>query len=95
MGKKRKRTKRTSKGIHTSVACTVETAPADKILNKLTAWQQGKNPWVTIEDNQGPADRRFRKVRSNALWGNPKNRYNIYSPKKDKNANRLHQRVMP
>lgn len=91
MGKKRRRAHKVSKGIHTSIKEKVATPQIDRILNKLKAWKQGKNPWVTIANPQGAADRKFVRVRANSLWGNHKSRYNIFM-KKEKNAPSLLQR---
>lgn len=97
MGKKRKRTKKISKGIHSAISKSIvqavrkDVTNIDKAQNKLDAWKAGKNPWVTVENIGGPADRLFRRVRANSLWGNPKNlTYNIYLTKKGKNASSLY-----
>jgi hypothetical protein len=75
MGKKRSRKTKSSKGVHTSVGkgSRVETTYLDKMLNKLTAWQKGKNPWVTVSVAGKDVS-----MRANAAWGDPRRRYNIY-----------------
>lgn len=78
MGKKRSRKTKTSKGVHTSVACRVSVPAADKILNKLTAWKKGKNPWVLVS-----IEGREITVRANQAWGDPRRRYNIYGKIKE------------
>lgn len=95
MGKKRSRKTKTSKGLHSAVSKAVihavkQSIPyIDKSYNKLKAWRKGQNPWITIENVGGPADRLFRRVRANTIWGNPKNlKFNIYL-KKEKNAPRV------
>jgi hypothetical protein len=83
MGKKRSRTKYTSKGERHSIgrwavnAVRREKSEAEKAINKLDAWRKGKNPWITVP---GPSSNmRFIKVRANSLYGNPKNASaNIY-----------------
>lgn len=98
MGKKRSRAKKVSKGIHSAISssaisATKRSVPAiDKAYNKLAAWRAGKNPWLTIENVGGPADKLFRRVKANTVWGNPKKlTYNIYLSKdKKKNAPGLH-----
>lgn len=78
MGKKRSRATKTSKGQRPNVSSGLTLAvaqsvhPIDKMLHKIDAWLEGRNPWITIEDSNGPADRRFRKVRANDLWGSHK-----------------------
>jgi len=73
------RSKYTSKGIHSSVSHGVlQAVRADRTyLEKLafisTAWKQFKNPWITIENpNKSETNRRFIRVRTNSIWGNPK-----------------------
>jgi hypothetical protein len=86
MGKKRIRSKKVSGGEHRSVGRWVinavrrDKSEFDKALDKLAAWRQGKNPWITVA---GPSSNmRFIKVRANTLYGNPKNATaNIYGNK--------------
>ena len=79
MGKKRLRSKRTSKGQRPSIAKWVSKAvkrdrsPIDNALNVLDAWMAGKNPWITIHGTE--SNKPFEKVRANKLKGNPKDAY--------------------
>lgn len=75
MGKKRIRKTVTSKGQRRSIVAGVKEARAaksefDKALDKLAAWRKGQNPWVTVAGTQ--SNKRFVRVRSNTLWGDPK-----------------------
>lgn len=88
MGKKRIRKTYRSAGIHSNVAkSTLKAVRKDvplieKELNKLRAWREGKNPWVTVENKQRGTNRPFYKVRANEVWGNPKTAtYSIYRGK--------------
>lgn len=79
MGKKRQRSKVTSKGIHSSVAkSTIRQVRGDrseqqKRAFKVAAWLKLQNPWITIENpNKEATNRRVIRVRANELWGNPK-----------------------
>jgi hypothetical protein len=86
MGKKVTRKTYVSKGVHSNVAASTIKAAArgvpliDRALNKLKAWREGKNPWITIP---GPSKNMpFIKVRANSYYGNPKNiSYGIYKGK--------------
>lgn len=83
MGKKRYRSKRTSKGIHSSISNGIVQAaraarPAiDAGLNQIRAWKKGQNPWLTVassskaEKNNKP----FERVRANDYWGKPSGGY--------------------
>ena len=82
MGKKVKRKTYVSKGQRHSVARSTvkavkrDVSPFEKALNKLEAWKAGKNPWITVA---GPSSNaRFIKVRANAVYGDPRHKYNIY-----------------
>lgn len=49
--------------------------PAQKIINTQQAWLKGQNPWVTIENpNKEQLGKRYIRVRSNDIWGHPKER---------------------
>jgi hypothetical protein len=87
MGKKRTRSGQTSKGERRSVVAGVKEVDRgrshlEKALNKLAAWKQGKNPWITVP---GPSkNQAFVRVKANALYGDP--RYataNIYKTRGD------------
>lgn len=88
MGKKRSRTKYTSKGQRPNVSSSLlklvsrETSDAAKELNKIEAWKLGRNPWITIANIGGPTNKRFIKVRSNDYFGSHKTAsYGIYRGK--------------
>lgn len=88
MGKKRSRTKYTSKGQRPNVkndllkTVSRETGALDKQLNKIAAWKAGKNPWITIENTGGPTNKRYIKVRANDYLGSHKTAsYGIYRGK--------------
>ena len=75
MGKKKTRSSTSSKGERRSVAAGVKEvsqgrSQVDKMLNKIRAWKEGKNPWVTVA---GPSSKeRFVRVRANSYWGDPR-----------------------
>lgn len=78
MGKKRIRKTKTSKGVHSNVAAATlkmvaaATCPFEKAMHKITAWREGKNPWITVKNTSGQSNMPFIKVRANTLYGNPK-----------------------
>ena len=83
MGKKRTRTKVVSKGQRRNIVAGVKEvrhgrSEGEKAYNKLKAWKKGQNPWITVA---GPSsDKRFIKVRANAVYGDPKRAsYGIYA----------------
>ena len=83
MGKKRTRKTVVSKGQRRNIVAGVkevrqERSEGEKSFNKLKAWRKGQNPWITVP---GPSTKcRLIKVKSNTVWGNPKNRSTgIYS----------------
>ena len=48
----------------------------EKEINIQSAWLKGKNPWVTISNpNKEQKDRLFIRVKSNDIWGSPKERF--------------------
>lgn len=80
MGKKILRKNYTgSKGVHSSVAGSTIAAvraaksPLDKLAGIHAAWKAGKNPWVTVSnENANPKNnKRFIRVKSNDYWGKP------------------------
>lgn len=88
MGKKRIRKTYRSAGLYSNVSnSTLKLARQgvpliDRALNKLKAWREGKNPWITVENKERKSNRPFYKVRANDLYGNPKTAtYNIYRGK--------------
>ena len=71
MGKKRSRKTYVSKGQRVNVRPLKGlTSEIDKMLNKVRAWKKGQNPWISIPSKDGVAG--VSKIRSNTLWGNPK-----------------------
>jgi hypothetical protein len=88
MGKKKTRKTYKSAGMHSNVAkSTLRLAregvsSMEKELNKVKAWREGKNPWITVENNQRGTNKPFYKVRANELYGNPKTAtYSIFRGK--------------
>lgn len=44
-------------------------APFEVMLNKLSAWKKGQNPWITVTNpNSLETNRRFIKVRARQEW---------------------------
>ena len=82
MGKKRTRKTVVSKGQRRSIVAGVkevrqERSEGEKAYNKLKAWRKGQNPWITVPGTQ--TNKRFIKVRANAVYGDPKRAsYGIY-----------------
>jgi len=65
----------TSKGERSSSMSTRSKDPADKTINIQRAYWAGQNPWVTIDNpNKNETKKAKIRVRSNELWGNPKER---------------------
>lgn len=76
MAKKRKRTKKISKGLRPSISSAVlnyvaaETSFTQDILTKAEAWRNGKNPWMTVPNpNPNETNKRFIKIKSDAFFG--------------------------
>jgi hypothetical protein len=82
MGKKRTRKTVVSKGQRRNIVAGVKEVRQDrgegeKAYNKLKAWRKGQNPWITVPGTQ--TNKRFIKVRANAVYGDPKRAsYGIY-----------------
>ena len=80
MGKKRSRTKYTSKGLRTNVSNAIlkfvarQADAGDKLIQLHRAWKKGRNPWLTVENASPGTNRPFTRVRSNDAWGDPKRR---------------------
>jgi hypothetical protein len=75
MGSKASGKHYTSKGERISSVKTRLTDPATKSKNIQTAYWKGQNPWVTIDNpSREQTNKRKIRVRSNELWGNPKER---------------------
>lgn len=78
MGKKRTRKTRTSMGKNSSVRRSLVVAtnedrhPLDIHFNKLQAWRDGKNPWLTVENPTKATNALFIRVRANSYLGDPK-----------------------
>ncbi len=57
----------------TRVSMKAMATVTDKWLNKKRAWAAGKNPWLTVENNdRGATNARHVRVRANDHWGSPK-----------------------
>jgi len=74
MAKKRKRTKKISKGLRPTINSWVlkATRPdeAQSLMNKLEAWREGKNPWITVANpNIHETNKRFIRIRANSYFG--------------------------
>jgi hypothetical protein len=68
-----------SKGERDSVSWKVtkmirrERSDADRHMFIFDAWKKGKNPWITIANpNTMERNKKFIRVRTNSIWGNPK-----------------------
>jgi hypothetical protein len=78
MGKKRTRTKYTSKGERPIVskstlkAASRDVPAVDRALHKIDAWKKGKNPWITIPNPSGSKKEAFIRVKANSLYGDPR-----------------------
>ena len=74
-GKKSKGKNYTSKEGRNSVsrplvkAVRSDRAPLEVMLNKLSAWKKGQNPWITVTNpNSLETNRIFIKVRARQEW---------------------------
>ena len=69
---KKKRATKVSKGERQSIskktthAVRADKSMADKLLNKIKAWKEGKNPWMSF-DHLG-------KFKMNSIYGDPRKR---------------------
>lgn len=93
MGKKRNRSKYTSKGVHSSVSKSLtgliskERSSGDRLMFKIDAWEKMQNPWLSIDTGAIGSNKRFIKVRANDYWGKPQGRLFVLKPEKaDKSA---------
>jgi hypothetical protein len=82
MGKKKQRSHQVSKGERSNVANWLinavkkDLSGAQKMVNIVRAWRDGKNPWVTIENpNQNETNKKYIKVKANHYFGDFK-KYN-------------------
>lgn len=74
MAKKRKRTKKISKGLRPTInSWVIKACSADdttRAQNKLDAWMSGKNPWITIANpNPSETAKRFIRVKADRYFG--------------------------
>lgn len=86
MGKPKSGKTYTSKGIHSNVAKKTLNAMRrdnpNKIVNIMAAYWAGKNPWITIENpNKEETNKKFVRVKTNTLYGNPKDRHSYVQTK--------------
>ena len=79
MGKKKTRSKVVSKGNHSSVSRSLVAAvradrdPYDVHQNKIDAWKNLQNPWITIPNPvKSETNRPFIRVRANDYFGPPR-----------------------
>lgn len=84
MGKKRTRSSQTSKGQRKSLVNGVKevrqsVSSLEKAMNKVSAWKQGKNPWVTVPGIE--RNKPWVKRRANEVYGDPRFVANIYKVK--------------
>lgn len=73
------KTKYTSKGERQSISKSLaksvrnERTALDKWMLKQKAWLKGKNPWITVaNENKADTKRKFVRVRAETLWGDPR-----------------------
>lgn len=72
------KTKYTSKGEREanrqiSKAVKRDRTALDKWMLKQKAWLKGKNPWITVaNENKADTKRKFVRVRAETLWGDPR-----------------------
>lgn len=93
MGKKRTRSKMTSKGVHSSVSRALtgliskERSSGERLMFKIDAWEKNLNPWLSIDTGAIGSNKRFIKVRANDYWGKPQGSLFVLKPEKaDKGA---------
>ena len=49
--------------------------PSQKMEHIMTAYLKGRNPWLTVPNsNTNETNKKFIRVKSEDLWGNPKHR---------------------
>lgn len=82
--KKKSRDKQVSKGTGSNVNSWVTKAMKndrtllENIGNKMLAWKQMKNPWLTVPNsNPNETAKRFVRVRANDVWGDPRATYRM------------------
>lgn len=75
MGKKKTRSKYTSKGNTPSVSRKTlngmrKERNSNSLINKIDAWAKGKNTWFTIENpNKNETNRKFIRIRGSEYMG--------------------------
>jgi len=76
--KKKSRDHRVSKGIvgvnkQISKELRRERSGVNDALNRVKAWKEFRNPWITIANpSKTQTAKKFIKVRANDTWGDPK-----------------------
>lgn len=78
------KTKYVSKGERKSVKPSVskavrrERSEIDYWVTKQKAWAKGQNPWIRVPNgNTSDTKARYVRVRSNTVWGDPRDFVNI------------------
>lgn len=91
MGKKRIRSTKVSKGDRKNISSSIvkatarDVSPFDVELNKIKAWRQGKNPWISVPPSGDSV--MWTKKRANDIYGDPKRRFaNIFTPQNRKKS---------
>ena len=81
MGKKSSRNTYQSKGERPNVKRNIlnavrrDVTPSQKMEHIMTAYLKGRNPWLTVPNsNTNETNKKFIRVKSEDLWGNPKHR---------------------
>ena len=81
MGKKSSGNTYQSKGERPSVKRNIlngvrrNVTPSQKAEHIMNAYLKGRNPWLTVPNpNTNETNKRFIRVKSEDLWGNPKHR---------------------
>lgn len=73
MGKKSSGKTYTSKGERISSMSTSTRNPAERALNQLKAWREGRNVVMTIDNpNKNETNKRFIRVNARDLKGDPR-----------------------
>ena len=81
MGKKSSGNTYQSKGERPNVKRNIlnavrhDVTPSQKMEHIMDAYLKGRNPWLTVPNpNTNETNKKFIRVKSEDLWGNPKNR---------------------
>ena len=81
MGKKSSGNTYQSKGERPNVKRNIlnavrrDVAPSQKMEHIMNAYLEGRNPWLTVPNsNTNETNKKFIRVKSEDLWGNPKHR---------------------